>query len=131
MILDATTKNLTVNPGVADIGSYTLVITYTSDYDGLDPSTLVKTKLHTIVIFEKSVDCSALSLSSLTYFLGETTTLTLPACTVTPNFCPDNTTGTLIAMDTETPFNFAKLLKNQNNTFSILITSNDFSIINK
>ena len=62
MSFDAAKKNLTVTPGVADIGSYTLDITFTSDYDGLDLSTFVKIKSHVITIFcATSVECSALS----------------------------------------------------------------------
>jgi hypothetical protein len=62
MSFNETTKNLNLNPEEVDLGTYTLEITYTSDYDGLDPSTLVKMKSHTITIYcEPSVDCSALS----------------------------------------------------------------------
>ena len=58
MNFDAVTRNLTVNPGIADIGSYTLDVSYTSDYDGLDLSTLVKIKSHVVTIFcATSIDC--------------------------------------------------------------------------
>jgi hypothetical protein len=99
MIFNAATKNLTFSPAVASSGYYTLLVTFTSDYDGLDLSTLVKKKSHKINISQKSLDCSALSLKDLIYFLGETITLTLPACTVTQIFCSDNIIGTLTAMD--------------------------------
>jgi hypothetical protein len=63
--------------------------------------------------------------------LEELTTITLPACSITPNECPDGVIGTLTAMETKTPTNLAKIVKDQSNTFSGLVSSKDPSIINK
>ena len=55
MSFDAVTKNLTVNPGLGDFGSYILDVSFSSDYDGFDPSTLVKTKSHAITIYRLEI----------------------------------------------------------------------------
>ena len=53
MNFDAVTKTLTVNPGIADIGSYTLDVSYTSDYDGMSASS--KLKSHVVTIYRVEI----------------------------------------------------------------------------
>jgi uncharacterized Fe-S radical SAM superfamily protein PflX len=55
--------------------------------------------------------------------LEESTTVMLSNCAVIPIFCPfdTSTTGILTAMNSETPSNLAKIVRNQSKTFSILV----------
>ena len=43
----------------------------------------------------KVVDCSSSIQSDFTYFLAEATTITIPACLITPNFCKNLTEGSV------------------------------------
>ena len=74
----------------------------------------------------QTVDCSASVQSSLSYFISETTELTIPGCTITPAFCLNTTTGTVTSTGASTPAGgFATLTKNANNSFKITMFSND------
>jgi hypothetical protein len=48
MYFNAITKTLTVSPGTYDYGSYTLIISYSTFYDGLVPGIKVSTHVFTI-----------------------------------------------------------------------------------
>jgi hypothetical protein len=85
-----------------------------------------KVKYHQITILLPTTDCSAISLSDFTYYLGERTVIPLSAC-----ISSHSTTGTLKPMNTETPSNIAFIEKNENYSFSLIIMTNDSSIINK
>ncbi len=104
-----------------------MVFIYALDYyDGMEPSLVEKVKQHQISILYTITDCSAISLSDFTYYLGETTIINLPACTN-----QNNTTVTLIPTNTGNPPNLASLIKNESNSFSIIVSTDDSSMLNK
>lgn len=77
----------------------------------------------------KSVDCSASTQNNLSYFISETTELTVPACLITPGMCANTTLGTLTSIGATTaPSNFATIMKNANDSFKIVLSSSDVSI---
>jgi hypothetical protein len=79
-----------------------------------------------------AVNCSSSSLSSLTYFITDTTEFTVPACVVTPGFCPNTSIGTLTSIGTiSAPVSFYLLTKNSDNTYKLKISSNDVSLDGK
>jgi stringent starvation protein B len=43
-----------MSPGVADLGLYTIEVTYTSDFDGMTTSSL-KVKLHVLKIYRTEI----------------------------------------------------------------------------
>ena len=52
MSYNTTTKNLTVTPGAADIGSYTLEISYSTIFDGMAPSAKVQSFVFVVYTLE-------------------------------------------------------------------------------
>ena len=52
MSYNTTTKNLTVMPGAADIGSYTLEISYSTIFDGMAPSAKVQSFVFVVYTLE-------------------------------------------------------------------------------
>ena len=74
------------------------------------------------------LDCSAASLADQVYYINDSTTLIIPAC-VGPQSA--SVTATLMSTGALTPpIGFATLSKNTaNNSFTILMTSTDLSII--
>ncbi len=106
-----------------------ITITATDSISGLSISNTFK------VLFQcttTSVNCSSSILSSLTYFITDTTELTIPTCEVSPSFCRNEIVGTLTSIETTSPpEGFSLLTKNPNNSYKIKINSNDVSLDGK
>ena len=81
MSFNSITNNLTVTPGVADFGLYTLQITYTSDYDGMNPS--LKANSHVLTIYRTEIGSG--TILNQTYLMGSPLTLALPSVVTNPS----------------------------------------------
>ena len=72
------------------------------------------------------MNCSGSTLANQTYFITETTLLTVNACVVTPSICTSTTEGTFTSIGANIPpLGFAALTKKTDNSFLITIFSDD------
>ena len=79
-----------------------------------------------VVVKLPSVDCSAASLSSLTYSVSDKIDINVPACLITPSSLSYYTTATLTSNGgTQAPRGFATVIKNPDNSYKISLFSKD------
>ena len=82
-----------------------------------------------VVVKLSSIDCSAASLSSLTYSVSDTIDIHVPACLITPSSLSYYTTATLTSNGrTQAPKGFETVRKNPDNSYKISLFSNDLLI---
>jgi hypothetical protein len=78
-------------------------------------------------MYPYDLDCTQSSSNEVIYFIQETTTLTIPAC-IGPKTA--TVTAILKSVGTSTPpTGFQSLTKNQDNTYTVILSSTDFSIV--
>ena len=76
-----------------------------------------------------SYDCSAsITNSSTGYFVTDTTTVAVPVCKPTPSNCPNEMTATLVTQSGTPAADFATITKNNDNSWSVTLVSNDPTI---
>ena len=79
-----------------------------------------------VVVKLSSIDCSAASLSSLTYSVSDKIDIHVPACLITPSSLSYYTTATLTSNGgTQAPRGFATVIKNSENSYKISLFSKD------
>ena len=82
-------KSLIVTPGVADVGSYTLEISYSTIFDGLAPSL----KSQSLIFKVYRLEIGSGTIFDQTYFISTPSlTLALPTIVTNPAGVPTNIT---------------------------------------
>ena len=82
-----------------------------------------------VAVLLKSADCFSSNVSNLSYFISDSTEISVPACIMNPSNLPYSAIVTLNSIGTTSPpAGFATLAQNPDNSYKITISSNDVSI---
>ena len=110
--------------------TYTLSLGFTDTSVILASVTQPTTPAFNILVkCTRSVDCSLSVQSDVDYYITDTTPLTIPACTLIPNICPNTSSGTLTSTGATVPdASFSAFTKNTDNSFTITLASTDVLI---